>query len=357
MNQGRWTTEKANAWYGEQPWLVGCNFIPSTAINQLEMWQADTFDAESISRELGWAADLGFNTVRVYLHDLVWQADADGFKRRIDRYLEIAAGHGIKTTFVLFDDCWNPDPKLGKQPDPIPGVHNSGWMQSPGVEAVTTPKSWERLGAYVHGIVGHFGTDERILMWDLYNEPGNSFLPALSLAWPGKAFKLISLFLSRIAFRKRSLALLKETFAWARAAQPTQPLTTGEWFNDLELNTYLLETSDVLTFHNYNGAEDLVDHIVRLKAYGRPLICTEYMARTRGSRFATHLPIFKREQVGCYNWGLVSGKTQTIYPWGSKKGSAEPEVWFHDIFRKDGTPYSVEEVELIKNLMAETECK
>ena len=129
MDKGRWTAEKANAWYREQPWLVGCNFTPSTAINQLEMWQAETFDADTINRELGWAAELGFNTARVYLHDLVWQANADGFKQRIDRYLEIAAGHGIKTTFVLFDDCWNPDPKLGKQPDPIPGVHNSGWIE------------------------------------------------------------------------------------------------------------------------------------------------------------------------------------------------------------------------------------
>ncbi|MFN2271506.1 MAG: cellulase family glycosylhydrolase [Anaerolineae bacterium] len=350
MDKGRWTAEKANAWYREQPWLVGCNFTPSTAINQLEMWQAETFDADTINRELGWAAELGFNTARVYLHDLVWQANADGFKQRIDRYLEIAAGHGIKTTFVLFDDCWNPDPKLGKQPDPIPGVHNSGWMQSPGTEVVTNPKNWERLGAYVRGIIGHYGADERILMWDLYNEPGNNFLPGLSLAWPRKAFKLIFLFLRRAAFRRHSLALLKEIFAWARAAQPTQPLTTGEWFDDPELNAYLLETSDVLTFHNYNDAENLTNHIARLKTHGRPLICTEYMARTRGSRFATHLPIFKREQVGCYNWGLVSGKTQTIYPWGSKKGSAEPKVWFHDIFRKDGTPYSVEEVELIKNL-------
>ena len=87
-----------------------------------------------------------------------------------------------------------------------------------------------------------------------------------------------------------------------------------------------------------------------LKKLGRPLVCTEYMARTQNSRFATHLPIFKEENVGCYNWGLVSGKTQTIFPWGSPKGAAEPKLWFHDIFHKDGRPYDEAEVALIRKL-------
>ena len=59
------------------------------------------------------------------------------------------------------------------------------------------------------------------------------------------------------------------------------------------------------------------------------------------SNFATHLPFLKKENVGAYNWGLVSGKTQTIYPWDSwtKPYDAEPKIWFHDIFRKDGSPF------------------
>src|SRR5512133_1841758 len=131
-----WPVEQAWEWYRQQPWLVGCNFIPSTAINQLEMWQADSFDMKTIDRELGWAAAIGFNSMRVFLHDLVWQADAEGFKQRIKQYLAVAERHGILTMFVFFDDCWNTDPHLGRQPEPIPGVHNSGWVQSPGVKKV-----------------------------------------------------------------------------------------------------------------------------------------------------------------------------------------------------------------------------
>ncbi len=329
MSEARWTAENANEWYRRQPWLVGCDFIPSTAINQLEMWQDATFDPGTIDRELGWAADIGMNAVRVYLHDRVWQADAEGFKRRIDRYLDLAARKGIRTLFVLFDDCWNKDPKLGKQPEPIPGIHNSGWMQSPGSKIVADPSGWVRLESYVKGVVAAFAADERILMWDLYNEPGNNGLG------------------------DRSLPLLQAAFGWARAARPQQPLTAGIWYDNQALIDFQLEASDVVTFHNYNDASSLSEQIRRLKALGRPVICTEYMARTRGSRFATHLPIFKQEQVGCFNWGLVSGKTQTIYPWGSPGGEPEPEVWFHDIFHQDGTPFDRAEVELIVKLRKE----
>src|SRR6516165_5212093 len=111
-----WTTEKANAWYKQQPWLVGCNFIPSTAINELEMWQAETFDKETIDRELGWAQGIGMNSVRVFLHIVPWQTDAIGFKQRINEYLFIANKHKIRTMFVLFDDCWNDNPQAGAQP-------------------------------------------------------------------------------------------------------------------------------------------------------------------------------------------------------------------------------------------------
>ncbi len=332
MSQQRWSIEKANAWYNRQPWLVGCNFIPSTAINQLEMWQQDTFDVETIKRELGWAADLGFNTVRVYLHDLLWQADAGSFVDRIDHYLEIADGNGIRTLFVLFDDCWNDNPELGKQPAPIPGVHNSGWVRSPGSKLAFDPTSRGRLEAYVTGVVGAFAEDRRVVMWDLYNEPGNNGLG------------------------DKSLPLLKQAFEWARAAKPIQPLTAGLWFDNQALNAYQLAASDVITFHNYDDVGSLKSQITDLKAYGRPVICTEYMARSRKSRFETHLSVFKRENVGCYNWGLVKGKTQTIYPWGSEPGAPEPAEWFHDIFRDDGTPFNTQEIELIKSLTGDRAC-
>lgn len=320
-----WSIEQANRWYAARPWLVGCNFIPSTAANQLEMWQAESFDPATIARELGWAHDLGLNTVRVFLHNLLWQHDAPGFKRRIERYLELAAAAGICTLFVLFDDCWNDDPALGPQPAPIPGVHNSRWLRSPGSRLVEDPAAWPVLEAYVKDILGAFGRDGRVLMWDLYNEPGN-------------------------AGGVKTLPLLRATFDWARAANPSQPLTAGIW-SDGQMNDLQLGASDVITFHNYLDVANLRDQIAALRAYGRPLICTEYMARTfAGSRFETHLPVFTQERVGCYNWGLVTGKTQTCYPWGSPPGAPEPETWFHDILRPDGTPFDVRETDLIKSL-------
>jgi hypothetical protein len=321
-----WTKEQANTWYAKQPWLVGCNFIPSTAINQLEMWQADTFDPKTIDRELGWAADLGMNTVRTFLHDLAWEQDPQGFKERVGKFLDIAARHKIRPMLVIFDDCWNQSPKPGKQPAPIPGVHNSGWVQSPSSVVVADPKKWGRLEKYVKDIVAAFGKDERVLAWDLYNEPGNSGLDA------------------------KSLPLVKAVFQWARAAKPQQPLSVGIWYGNKALNDYQLAESDVITFHNYNNADNLRNEIKNLKKLGRPVLCTEYMARKQKSLFASCLPVFKEERVGAYNWGLVSGKTQTIYPWGSPKGAPEPQPWFHDIFRADGSVYDPAEAALIKKL-------
>jgi hypothetical protein len=324
MGKQKWTVEEANAWYRCIPWPVGCNFIPSCAINQLEMWQAATFDPHTISRELNWASQLGFNTIRVYLHDLAWQSEPEGFLQRIRHFLDIADHQKIRTIFVLFDDCWNPDPAIGEQPQPQPGVHNSGWVQSPGQRVVLNPEEWPRLEAYVKAILGALGNDERILMWDLYNEPGNK------------------------GMGERSLGLLRAEFQWAREANPQQPLTAPIWFDNQVMNTFQLEASDIITFHNYDDTASLEAQIADLKSHLRPLICTEYMARSRGSRFATHLPVFHREAVGCMSWGLVAGKTNTIFPWESASGSAEPAQWFHDIFYPDGTPYDQEEILAIR---------
>src|SRR3954454_1767268 len=125
----QWSVEQAEEWYEKQPWLVGCNFGPSTAINQLEMWQADTFDLKTIDRELGLAEGLGFTSIRVFLHHLLWEQDQEGFQKRMERFLDIADRHKIGVMFVLFDSVWDPHPKLGKQREPQPGLHNSGWVQ------------------------------------------------------------------------------------------------------------------------------------------------------------------------------------------------------------------------------------
>lgn len=355
MDHERWSKDKANSWYDQQPWLVGCNFIPSTAINQLEMWQKQSFDVESIGRELAWAADLGFNSLRVYLHDLLWLEHPAGFKQRIRRFLDLAAPLKISTIFVLFDDCWNPDPHLGQQPHPKPGLHNSGWVQSPGMAAVKAREEWGRLEDYVVDTVESFGADERVLMWDVYNEPGNGFLTGMAHAGLRRPLRLLGLLLRYLLLPIPSLPLLLKTFDWARAAKPSQPLTSPLWFLNpsvhSRLNGRLCELSDVITFHDYDRPQNTITLIGELRGYGRPLICTEYLARTRGNLFTTHLPLFKQEKIGCYNWGLVSGKTQTIYVWQSRGVSDEPPIWFHDILRGDGTPYDPAEVEFIRQMV------
>ena len=92
----RWTEAQARAWYARQPWLVGANYTPASAINQLEMWQAATWDPKRIDHELGLAQGIGMNTMRVFLHDQLLVQDPEGFKRRIDAFLTIAQAHGIR---------------------------------------------------------------------------------------------------------------------------------------------------------------------------------------------------------------------------------------------------------------------
>jgi hypothetical protein len=322
-----WPVEKARAWYARHKWINGSDYIPSTAVNQLEMWQADTFDPKTIDRELGWAEGIGFNTMRVFLHSLAWKQDPAGFKKRVDHYLTIANKHHIQTIFVFFDDCWNPNPKIGKQPEPKIGIHNSGWMQDPG-RPITTPAEFAELHRYVADMLHTFGHDNRILLWDLYNEPGNSNK------------------------REASLGLLTKIFTWAREAAPDQPVSAGLWSWDYEkLNAFQVMNSDVITYHDYESPEWHQRVVQLLKAYGRPVICTEYMARPRNSTFENTMPMLRKENVGAINWGLVEGKTNTKYAWDTPmpKGD-EPKLWFHEVFRKDGTPYKQEETDLIKKL-------
>jgi hypothetical protein len=343
----RWTKEAANQWYANQLWLVGSNYLPATAINELEMWQADTFDPKQIDLELGWAEGIGMNTMRVFLHDLLWKQDGEGFKMRIGTFLEIAGKHHIKPMFVLFDSVWDPAPKLGPQRKPTPGVHNSGWVQSPGAAALRDESQYPRLREYVEGVVGAFANDDRILAWDLWNEPDNGNGGAYAKADPPNKAELV-------------LALLPRVYAWAREMKPTQPLTSGVWKDDPKkpekvsaMGKEQLELSDIVSFHNYEPAAKFEEEVDWLKTYGRPIICTEYMARPRGSTFAAILPIAKKDKVGAINWGFVAGKSQTYLPWDSWQKPyvhRQPAVWFHDIFRRNGQPYRPSETKFIKEI-------
>jgi hypothetical protein len=342
-----WSAKQANDWYARQPWLVGSNFIPSTAINQLEMWQPDTFDLPTIDRELGWAEALGMNSMRVFLHNLLWQQGSEGFLHRMDEFLQIAEKHHIRIMFVLLDSVWNPHPQLGKQREPKPHVHNSGWVQAPGAQLLKDEPRWnQELKPYIVGVIGHFRNDGRILMWDLMNEPDNANPPYKAEELADKA--------------DLALRLLKEEWKWARSTEPSQPLTSGVWKGDWssdaklsEMESFQLENSDVISFHSYDPPDVMKRRIESLRRYRRPIACTEYMARPRGSTFASILPLLKQEKIGAYNWGFVNGKSQTIYPWDSweKTYHDEPPVWFHDIFLKNGSPYDPKEVTLIKQLI------
>ncbi len=341
----RWSAQKANAWYARQPWLVGADFIPSNAINELEMFQAATFDPALNDKELGMAESIGMNTVRVFLQDQLWQQDSAGFTQRLDTFLVIAARHHIKPLLVLFDSCWESDPHLGPQHPPIPGIHNSGWVQSPGKARLLDLSVEPQLEAYVVGIVGAFAKDDRILGWDIWNEPDNR---------GGDKIEDVSAKVQRVD------ELLPKAFAWARSVHPIQPLTSGLWIGNWDDPTKESETtqiqlreSDIITFHNYGWPEEFEARIKSLLPQGRPIICTEYMARGAGSTFDGTLPVAKQYHVGAINWGLVAGKTQTYLPWDSWQRpyvELQPMIWFHEVFKQDGTPYRQREVDLIREL-------
>ena len=349
LNNKKWSKEKAWEWYRGHEWLCGFNYIPSNTSNSTELWQKDgLFDSKLIERELSLAESLGLNTCRIFLQYLVWKQDRDGILKKFDEFLKIASKRKISVMPVLFDDCafGEPaitDPFLGKQRDPIPGTVLSSWTPNPGHTAVVDQSVWPDLENYIKEFISLYKNDSRIILWDLYNEPGNS------------------------GMNNRSLPLLKATFRWAREVEPTQPLTVAIWsikeaileYNELfpkskleelvELNQFLLEESDIISFHRYADLKGMKNNIDKFKAYGLPVICSEWMARPLGSCFELELPLFKKEKVGCYHFGLVNGKTQCQFPWWNKMGDPEPERWFHDIYYNNGIPYDESEIESIRN--------
>ena len=341
----RWSPDRSDRWYRAQGWLVGANYITSNAINQLEMFQADTFDPRRIDTELGWARSDGLNAVRVFLHDQLWHQDCQGFQDRLAQFVAIAARHGIKPLFVLFDSCWDPFPKSGPQRAPRPGVHNSGWVQSPGAERLDDRGYARVLHGYVTGVLGQFRDDDRVLGWDLWNEPDN----------PAHAYRDVE----RNDKLERAAELLPQVFRWARAVDPRQPLTSGVWDGEWAdpggrsaIADIQLENSDVVTFHCYAEPAVFEGRIAELSPLGRPILCTEYMARSLDSTVAGTLPIAKQHNVGAFNWGFVAGKTQTYFPWDSWEHPSPtiPEQWFHDLLWADGRPFQDNEIQTIRRL-------
>ena len=321
----RWSAEKAWQWYNNQHWPCGFNYVPSNAISYTEMWMDYAFDPNLIDEELTLAEKTGFNCLRVVLPYVVWEREPQVFKNRLETFVSICDKHNLRVMFTLFDDCvFGPikDPVYGIQPDVVKGWYANGWTPSPGHSMVKDKAEWPKLERYVQDIISHFSRDSRVWVWDLYNEPTNGGL------------------------RDVSMPLVKQVFKWAQEVDPTQPITVGIWNNNQVLNDIIVANSDIITFHRYGTARDLEQIIEKLKSYGRPIICTEWLNRLRASKVETHLPIFVKYKVGCIHWGLVNGKTQTHLPWGHRPGDPEPEIWQHDLYHSDFTKYDPNEIAL-----------
>ena len=331
---GRWSEEKANQWYYSQEWVVGCDYVVSNAINQIEMWQESTFSPGLIDKELAVAAELGFNTIRLFLHDRVYDSDPKRFKNRLAQVLDICENYGIKVVMTFFTNGGKFDHiALGEQPAPTPGVHNPEWRQTPGAKAVNDPAEWPRLEKYVKDILKTFRHDKRIYCWCLYNEPENDNRGA------------------------NSLPLMREAFKWGWEVNPDQPLTApyaslmaNDDRSNLAIWGFLAENCDIMSFHCYNPMNVLMDKYINpLKKMNRPIICTECVGRPANTLFDMYT-ICKKENIGVLSFGLYDSKMQCKFHWDSKPGAGEPKVWFHDIFKADGTPYDQKEIDFIKEI-------
>lgn len=352
----QWSTGHAQAWYGLQQWGCGFNYLPRTAVNWLEMWQKATFDSDTIAQELSWAKYYGYNCLRTNLPFTVWDYDRFGLINRIDHFLTIARDNGLKVILTLLDDCAfsGDEPFPGQQKAPVPGVHNSQGAGSPGRAKVLSPHFWPQIEAYVKDIIGHFRNDPRIQMWDLYNEPGNSGV----FVGETKGMDYDT------SLELHALSLMTRVFEWAREAAPSQPLTVAAWhlpdrrkcqnaFNH-PIDIAALHLSDVISYHAYVDMQGQQSIISQLAAFERPMFCTEWLARHIGSMMEEQLPLFKAQNISCYHWGLVQGKTQTWLPWPDIPRTEENAgLWFHDVLKPTGEPYSHHEMKLVKKTIAQ----
>ncbi|MGQ8334950.1 glycoside hydrolase family 2 TIM barrel-domain containing protein [Sunxiuqinia sp. A32] len=329
----RWSIEKAKEWQTQNKWFCGMNYIPSNAINYTAMWDKTSFSPDLIEKEMKLAESIGLNCARVVLQYAVYEDDPKYFIKTFDKFLSICNKHGVKVMPCFFDDCTfgtNTDTKIGVQPEPLEGWYAWAWSPSPGYTMVVDEREHKKLEVYVKDMLNHFKNDERILLWDLYNEPTNTTMP------------------------ERSMPLLKKVFAWAKEMDPLQPISVGMWNGNSELNDLIVANSDVITFHCY-APKDQTEEVMKEKlTYNRPVICTEWMNRVAKSKVEDILPLFYEYNVGSMVWGLVNGKTQTHLSWGHRPENLPyTGEWQHDLFTGEFVPYKASEIKLIKTLTGE----
>ena len=351
----RWSKERIWEWYNNRPWMRGCNYMSASSANRVDTWQELGFEERMVEteRELALVRDTGFNTIRIIPEFVVWQKEHDGFMERFDRYLDLCWKYGISCMVVLANDCMPPKTERWKLPDIGPqtydwGYHGGKKHSQHGTHTGPAPHYYlddpETAAEYfemVRELITKYKDDERICIWDLYNEPGNSQRDGLTM--PN----------------------LKKIFEIAREIDPIQPLTVAVWRLRGEMKTplseveqYALDNSDIISYHYYEGFLEHVKLIKRLKQEGRPIINTEWLGRCLHNNVFDVFPLFYLEKIGCYNWGFVAGKYQTYEPWegtwdrynSGEQRDVDFTKWFHDLYRPNLRPYDPREIDLIKHL-------
>lgn len=358
----RWSKEKAWSWYNARPWIRGCNYMSADCANRVDQWQSLGFEErfETTEAELKLMQETGFNTVRLILEYVVWEKEHDSFMERFERYIALCDKYGISCMIVLANDCMPPKTELWKMPDI--GIQHYDWgyhggrkHSQHGLHSQAAPhfyldqeESRERYFQMVREIVERYKDDERICLWDLYNEAGNS--------------------------RRNEMTLpnLKRLFEIVRKINPSQPLTACVWrtkrdpFSPVE--QFALDNSDIITYHCYKPLEEHIKVIERLKKEERPIINTEWLDRAFGNDVFSCFPLFCKEKIGCINWGFVAGKYQTYEikesTWQKYENGTLPDYvdftkWVHDLYRPSHRPYDPREIELIRKYctMADEEFK
>ena len=355
----KWSEEKVWKWYNQRPWIRGCNFMSSDCANRADQWQEYGFEErfETTKRELKLVKETGFNSIRIIPEFIVWLKEHNGFMERFERYIEEAHKNGISCMVVLGNDCMPPKEEalkrmnLGEQHVDW-GYHGGrkvsqhGVINGAGYSLLDEPEYAEKYYEFVREIVTKYKDDERIIIWDVFNEPGNSNRKSMSLPHMMKFFEII------------------------RNIDPIQPLTVGIWSQTINFDNLLdiekigLENSDIITYHNYNNYENNIEEMHLLKKLGRPVINTEWLARCCKNTVEEMFPLYFLEKIGCYCWGFVAGKYQTYEPhnsvWYNYKDNPDAYLnwdfdfskWFHDLYRPSLNPYVPKEIYLIKKFSA-----
>lgn len=350
----RWSESQAWDWYEKKPWVMGINYVPSITLHAVELWQEDTYPEviESVRKEFILMQDIGLNSVRMFLPFHIWFHEKEKFLERLDCFLDELASRNITMMPVLFNDCVG----FGRPKDITPHMshgwqqydigHHGGHKKNPftgeqeqiGWCLWDEPEWQETLEEYLIALLERFGKDERIYIWDLWNEPGNS---------------------NR---HDRSIPYIKRVFEIARNINPVQPLTAGVWSypesygvdDSVDVETVqrlALDESDIITFHQYEGIERVNRVVKQLQKEKRPMLNTEWLNRIQDNFVQDNLPLYYKERIGSYSWGLVAGKSQHFLPWDELWNHRQLPLnrWQHDLFDTFYTPYDKKELELMRH--------